>query len=344
MGFMGWFSPGKLQQRAETYTGLVLDAIRARRTSETSLDSQATAAVEFGVGLYARAFMSAAVDPMVPALSPEYLAGIARDLLVSGNHVAAIMVSRRDGVMLHRAATWDIDGDYDPATWMYDIDLNGPSRQRRFRATHEEVVHIRINASSTRPWVGESPLTLAGVSAELLAKAEGNLKDEMSTKNVKLLTHPNHFASIDALKTDIGAGAGKILPVTGGAGGSWKSQSTGDWGQVRLGPDPQSAAVQLRGAVAADVVSALGIPSGLLVPQQGTVTREAYRQLLASGIVPLGQTIQHELSQKLEMPIRFSFRRMRAADVAAGARAYGSLMQAGMSDEESRMFAGLDEV
>ena len=60
-----------------------------------------------------------------------------------------------------------------------------------------------------------------------------------------------------------------------------------------------------------------------------------------SGIQPLASLIAEELSQKLERPVTFSFRKLQAADIMA--RAYGSLVQAEMPAEKAEVYAGLED-
>ena len=74
----------------------------------------------------------------------------------------------------------------------------------------------------------------------------------------------------------------------------------------------------------------------MLLAVGGAGAREAYRQLLTSGIEPLGRIVEAELSEKLERPITLSFRRLAAADIVGRARALKGLVGAGVPLVEGR--------
>ena len=65
--------------------------------------------------------------------------------------------------------------------------------------------------------------------------------------------------------------------------------------------------------------------------------------MLTAGIQPLAALIAAELSEKLERAYSFSFRKLQAADIMARARAYGSLVTAGMAPEQAALYSGLED-
>ncbi len=90
--------------------------------------------------------------------------------------------------------------------------------------------------------------------------------------------------------------------------------------------------------------AALGIPAALFIGADGGTVREAYRQLLTATLQPIGQLITSELERKLELPkVGINFRRLQAADIAARARAYGTLIQSQMDPARAELLAGLAE-
>ena len=90
--------------------------------------------------------------------------------------------------------------------------------------------------------------------------------------------------------------------------------------------------------------AALGVPAALYVGADGATVREAYRQLLVSTLQPLAQLAGAELERKLELPaVRFNFRRLAAADIAARARSYHVLTVAGMDGPRAELLSGLAE-
>ena len=69
--------------------------------------------------------------------------------------------------------------------------------------------------------------------------------------------------------------------------------------------------------------------------------REAWRLALFSLIAPLGALVQSELRAKLDPSISLTWTELRASDLAGRARAFGTMVKAGKSLEESAQLAGL---
>ena len=100
--------------------------------------------------------------------------------------------------------------------------------------------------------------------------------------------------------------------------------------------------VTLRSDVARDVCAALGIPAALYSGSDGGSLREGYRQLLTATLEPLARIIEAEFMAKVGYPVTLNFRRLAAANIAARARAYGTLVAAGVDKDEAAEVAGLD--
>ena len=188
-----------------------------------------TAAVEFGVGLLSRAFMVAEAQPALPALSPEYLAGAMRDLLLHGNHVAYIGIIGGQ-IVLDRAASYYITGGPSQRTWFYRGYLHGPTQNMMRQVNQAGVVHLRIGATRISPWEGVSPLAKAGITAQVLGKVERALSQELNAVSGKLLTHPTIPAleSVEdqqRVKAGVDALSGRMVMVqsTGGEAARWGS-------------------------------------------------------------------------------------------------------------------------
>ena len=303
-----------------------------------------TAAVEFGLGLLARAFMSATVTPQIAAITPEYLAGTIIDLITKGNHIAALMVV--DGEIILRRAEWfNIIGGADPSGWVYRINVAGPTTSELLTFPQDQVVHIRYNPSAVRPWDGRSPLRNARISAELLARIETSLDQEMNGIVAKIVTHPHgmlatmaeHRAAAQAISNSKGRAT---YQSTGQR--AYDRGTGGSWAQIGLGPEPNATAVALRTQVSQDILSAMGVPSGLYVSNQGTVSREAYRQFYASTVRPYAAIIERELSVKLRESIRLRFHALAAADIVSRVRAYTSLVDSGMDASQAALITDIE--
>ena len=150
------------------------------------------------------------------------------------------------------------------------------------------------------------------------------------------------------LRRELGGLGGRLAFVETTAAGWGEGKAAApasDWKPRRLGADPPAALGLLRAAVEATVLGLLGIPPGLAdASADGTAQRESYRRWLHGSVQPLARLVEHELSSKLEVDARLSFRRLEAGDVAGRARAWRGFVgkAASMADAEARRLAGLE--
>ena len=99
------------------------------------------------------------------ALSPEVLASIGRGLVRYGEVVFCLEVDI-DEVKMIQASSWDVEGNYDPATWIYNLELPGPSGSVSKRIGSAGVVHLRYASFPQTPWKGISPVSWASQDRE----------------------------------------------------------------------------------------------------------------------------------------------------------------------------------
>ena len=337
-----------------SYTDQALEDALNRAQGNAQAVAEQTAAVEFAVGLLARCFAAADVSPpgLARTLPPALRARMARRLLLKGDFVAAIEVNRLGNISLLPASSFDVQGGVDESAWSYYLELPAPTRPESRRLPARAVVHVRIGEDQAMPWRGCSPLANAGISAGLLAMLEHRTAQEAGAQVGYVLPMPEGIAddSVNALKADLAALKGKISLVESTASGHGQGPNASpqaDWRLQRLGAEFPEGNATMRRNVGADVCAALGIPAALFLGADGATVREAYRQLLVSTIQPFSQLVTDELELKLESPIRLDFRRLAAADIAARARAYGSLIQADVAagltpdPEQAARLAGL---
>ena len=193
-----------------------------------------------------------------------------------------------------------------------------------------------------------APLLSAGIiSAELLARVESKTADEMRAQVGSLLPVPEGMTPENRthLQTDLGQAKGDTLIVETQAnahGMGRQSAPNQDWQPKRLGAQVPESHVQLRSDVARDVCAALGIPPALYAGGDGGSAREGYRQLLTATLEPYAAIIGAEFKEKIGYPVSLNFRRLAAADIAARARAYGTLVASGVDKEDAAQVAGLD--
>ena len=127
----------------------------------------------------------------------------------------------------------------------------------------------------------------------------------------------------------------------GGHGQGRQSAPQIEWQPKRLGANIPEAHIGLRDSRGRDVCASLGIPPALYAGGDGGSSREAYRQLLTATLEPLASIITHEFREKVGYPVTLDFKRLAAADIAARARAYGTLVASNVDPDTAAEVSGL---
>ena len=356
MGLLDRFSPFAAERRelaelreSVNFTESLIAHQMAIATGTFSPDAEKTAAVEFAAGLTGRALAVAEVEPERAGalLTPLRLMDIGRRLVTSGNYLAMIEVNRGE-IQLRVARQFHvIAGGVDESSWVYEIELAAPGGIVTRRVQSAGVLHVRINPDTRDPWYGTSPLVNAGISADLLARVESKTGEELRAPVGTLLPVPAAMKDERKreLRTDLGDLKGRTAIVETMAEGMGQGRFAAphqDWQVKRMGAQIPEPHIALRSEVGRDVCSALGIPGALYSGTDGGSIREAYRQLLTATLEPWARIIESEFREKVGYPVEFNFRRLAAADIAARARAYGTMVAAGVDKEEAAAVAGLE--
>ena len=345
----------RLEKRAESlnYTDSLISHRLAIAQGTHSPDAAQTSAAEFAAGLIGRCLAVAIVEPEPAArlLTPSVLMEIGRRLVLRGNYAAWIEV-KREQYKLRTARHFSVvSGGMDARSWLYQLELPAPGPHGHTSMTKQvmqpAVLHVKINENPYSPWYGTSPLANAGISSEVLARVELKTAQELRAGVGGLLPVPEGMDDTNkgALQTDLGDARGNILLVettAGGMGQGRQSAPHSDWETKRFGPQVPEAHVQLRSDIGRDVCSSLGIPGALYERSDGGSSREAYRQLLTATLEPLATIITAEFRDKTGIPVTLNFRKLAAADIAARARAFGSMVAAGVAREDAAEASGLD--
>ena len=101
-----------------------------------------TAAVEFALGLIARAFMMAETTPAIPALDPLTLSMLVRQTLAQGNAVFEVDINRATGnLRLLPVANYKVFGGVAPETWSYAIEMARPGNDDPVKRNDRGVGH-----------------------------------------------------------------------------------------------------------------------------------------------------------------------------------------------------------
>ena len=346
---MNWPWSKQPEKRESSFTDALVQQILSTATGASLAVPSTTGALETCAGLVSRAFASAEVKgPMwaQAALSPACLSMIGRSLIRSGEIVLVIDAS--DGeLMLWPAADFDVYGAHDPATWTYRVNMAGPSFYvTRDRVASAGVCHFQYARDPHRPWRGVGPLESAQLAGRLSAETVKALADESSGPRGSLLPIPGKDGedpTVELLKGDIKKLNGQIALTesTSTMQVDRPSGSASDWQTRRLGASPPAALVELATMATREIMAACGISPALFDATAGASAREAYRQVLHGVIAPLGRIVAAELSTKLEADIMFEWAELRAGDIAGRARAFQSMVGAGMDLGKAAALAGL---
>ena len=333
------------------FTDAVLDYSLRQASGNAGASATETAAVIFGMGCLQAAFSMADVEPeeLRPTLTPMVLGAMAQQLALKGNSVWDILVNEGDPFPTLRAGTVEtITGGPDPRGWIYQMAFEGPSATETLVRLYSDVVHARINTDPLKPWQGFSSLSLAGVTATLLANIEQRISEEANARVGYLLNYPDGTSdtTISGIRGDVGAMRGGVmLAETGGAGfrAGLPGGNPSDWRKTRLGAEIPATSLQARTEAVRDVLGAMRVPAVLLLGGDGASYREGYRQFLTMGVNPKAEVLAEELSAKLGANVELSFRRLAAADIASRARAMGAMVTAGLTTDTAQALADLTE-
>jgi len=225
----------------------------------------------------------------------------------------------------------------------------GPQSTRHRMLPAAAVVHVRYLTDPIRPWCGVGPLQAAVLSGRLNAEVTQALADAEGGPRGSLLPLPDvdgDDESIGELKRDIRNLRGRLAFVESTQtmhAGAAANAPRGDWETKRVGADPPAGEVKLLERSFHEVLSACGVPAALFETGDGTAAREAFRRFLHSTLQPLGDLIALELSAKLEADVTVNLDRLFAADLAGRARAFQSMVGAGMDPGKAAGLAGLME-
>ena len=348
-----WSKP-ETRESGGDFSDAVVRLIEAQAAG-TAADASSTAAVEAAAGALSRAFASAEVvaEPWVQdAVSPTVLGQMGRDLIRSGDSMHVVRVGGDGAVRLIPCSSWHWEGSHDPASWTVRATAYGPSTSTTWNLPASAVVFIKWGSAPGQPYIGVAPTSWAHTTARLGSEVERSLADEAAGPLAQLLAVPLDGGAdgdddpLAALKADIAGARGRAMLVETTAAG-WGEGKTAapqaDWRQQRLGPAPPEVMAQLRRDAFEHVLAACGTPPSLFTDSAGTSQREGVRRWHLNTVLPLARVVEHELSAKLETPVKLRFDGY-PKDMVSRAQVFAKLIAAeGMTVEKALEIAGLLE-
>jgi len=310
-------------------TGYTTQVMQARADYISGVDGVAelTGTVQGCVSLWEGGLSLADVDG-TDMLTPRVLALAARALAMRGE---AVFVISDTGLL--PCSDWDLTTRYSkPVAYRVGIpDTGGGTTQTVLAA---EVLHLRIGADMSMPYVGQSPLRRARLTAGLLQTMESALSEVYTNAPLGSSVIPFPEAP-DQDMSDLARGfrgfRGKVLvreSVNVTAAGGPAPQT--DLKPSDVSPDLSRAMTkETLSASRSSIEMVFGVLPGLSnISVTGPMVREAQRHLAQWALMPIAAMIGQEASEKLGQPVTLDVMRpLQAFDAGGRARALGAIVQ-----------------
>lgn len=310
-------------------TGYTTQIMQSRADYIGGVDGVAelTGAVQGCVSLWEGGLSLADVDG-TDMLTPMALALAGRALALRGE---CVFVIREDGLL--PCSDWDLTTRYSKPT-AYRVGVPDTGGGKSMTALAGEVLHLRIGADVGMPYVGQSPLRRARLTAGLLQTLETALSEVYSNAPLGSSVIPFPEAP-DQDMTNLAQGfrgfRGKVLvreSVNVTAAGGPAPQT--DLKPSDVSPDLSKAMTkETLASSKAGIEMCFGVLPGLSnVATTGPMVREAQRHLAQWALQPVAAMIGQEASDKLGGPIKLDVMRpLQAFDAGGRARALGAIVQ-----------------
>jgi len=310
-------------------TGYTTQVMQARAGYISGVDGVAelTGTVQGCVSLWEGGLSLADVDG-TDMLTPRVLALAARALAMRGE---AVFVISDTGLL--PCSDWDLTTRFSkPVAYRVGIpDTGGGTTQTVLAA---EVLHLRIGADMSMPYVGQSPLRRARLTAGLLQTMESALSEVYANAPLGSSVIPFPEAP-DQDMSDLARGfrgfRGKVLvreSVNVTAAGGPAPQT--DLKPSDVSPDLSRAMTkETLAAARSSIEMVFGVLPGLSnISTTGPMVREAQRHLAQWGLMPIAAMIGQEASEKLGSAVTLDvLRPLQAFDAGGRARALGAIVQ-----------------
>lgn len=311
-------------------SGYTSQIIAAREAYITGRDGVAelTATVQGAVSLW-EAGLSLADVSGTDFLTPCTLALAARALALRGESVWLI-----EETGLVPASDWDLTTrNAKPVAYRLSIPDTGGGRTRT--ALAGEVLHLRIGADVSQPYIGTAPLRRAQLTAGLVQTIEAALSEvygnaPLGSQIVPMPKMPE--ADMEKMARGFRGNRGRVLiresVQVSAAGGPAPIQ---DWKSQDVTPDLSKAMTRETLSAARDsLLFAFGILHAMNAPAAtGPLIREGQRHLAQWVLQPLAAMVGEEATAKLGQPVTLDVMQpLQAYDAGGRARALSQVVGA----------------
>ena len=341
--------PWTRETRQDTdYGDALLTAIFNQAQGNTGLVQSNLAAVAVASGWWARAFASAKLTPgiVADAFGPALRAYTGRQLILRGEAVFVLDAAGR--LSFTPASKWDIEGGPDPSTWTYKVTVNGPSQSVVVEVPASRILHLMYSRSESSPWKGVGPLADCQETYSLAQALETRLRQEVGGPVGQAIPTPDGGGVLDGLEADVNTMRGEVR-LTPSTANNWQAGPQGspksDWRAMRIGAQPPEVLARLRGDTGRDILSACGVPGGLVGQTDGTTLREQLRQFLHIGINPVAEVMADTIASTFDLDeFAFDFSPLMASDLAGRARSFSQMVKGGMTTDKAARLTNLLEL
>lgn len=321
-------------------TGYTAQVMQARTDYITGLDGVAelTGTVQGCLSLWEGGLSLSDVDG-TDLLTPMVLALAGRSLALRGE---CVFVIREDGLL--PCSDWDLTTRYTKPT-AYRVGISDTGGGKTETVLAAEVLHLRIGADVGMPYVGQSPLRRARLTAGLLQTVETALSEVYSNAPLGSSVIPFPEAP-DQDMADLARGfrgmRGRVLvreSVNVTAAGGPAPQT--DLKPADVTPDLSKAMTrETLAAAKASIEMVYGVLPGLSnIATTGPMVREAQRHLAQWALQPIAAMIAQEAGEKLGQTVTLDVMRpLQAFDAGGRARALTAVVAALAAAKE----AGVD--
>lgn len=269
-------------------------------------------------------------------LTPMMLALAGRALALRGE---CVFVIREDGLL--PCSDWDLTTRYSKPT-AYRVGVSDTGGGKSMTVLAGEVLHLRVGADVGMPYVGQSPLRRARLTASLLQTLELALSEVYANAPLGSSVIPFPEAP-DQDMSDLARGfrgfRGKVLireSVNVTAAGGPAPQT--DLKPSDVSPDLSKAMTK---ETLVSARSSIEMVYGVLpalsnISTTGPMVREAQRHLAQWGLMPIAAMIGQEASEKLGNTVKLDVMRpLQAFDAGGRARALTAVVAAMAAAKET---------
>ena len=293
-----------------------------------NLTDGVSSAEQLAANLLGRAFVSAELSGAHASLfTAEMMQTIASELTINGQSIWIRNVGASDLKWVLRANIGPRSGKYVINSKSYD-----PS----------QIFHVRTNIDM-KSGMGQSDLDVASSTKYLIRSLELHLADE--TEAIRGYVIPTQAWDQGAVQDALKSLQSKtiLLPTETlnlmGSGTAPNNQY--EWHQRRLGFDAPDTVRLWYESVRMAALSIMGIPPALATPVDASAMREGWRVYIFTVVTPLARLLE-QAADRCGLDISMNFDSLMASDIANRARAYGSLVDGNMPEDEARRFTNLE--